>query len=241
MDCFPGSDIPPTVQQFEVLNSLCRIFLEIFPGGEILGLKDLTSLEKFGNNPGWSMRDFVNQTLDKPSVTEENEPAVVPAPADLADAKPKNVVIPPKPHVVNSRPNISKVATTQNKVSLNLTPAQYQKSQADALDFLKQKKASISVADLSTGSGLTTSLSVKAKLSASTSLNSALPGLTNAIVSKAVGGTFGAVLGNVAGSITNSIIQSDNSASGLISSTQQYKTDQLSLGKVFDTVKGVFK
>ena len=89
---------------------------------------------------------------------------------------------------------------------------------------------------MATGSGLTTQIGI-AKLSAGTSLSSAIPGLSQSLISKAIGGPIGSIAGSIVGNIARSATQSD----GLLKSTQQFKLDNLKNNKVFDSVKGIFK
>tara|TARA_A100001035_G_scaffold253608_1_gene226887 strand:- start:19422 stop:21440 length:2019 start_codon:yes stop_codon:yes gene_type:complete len=224
-------------QQLKTVQKLCKIVVTDFPGIEILGLKDVHDHVKYSNVPYFNVRDFMASSFDKPSVTEENERAVVPPAKDLVDAKPKNIVLPPKPHTVNARPSISRIAGLKNREAApQLTSQQYQNNQKLALDLLKSKKSSIAALDLATGSGLTTQIGI-AKLSAGTSLSSAIPGLSQSLISKAIGGPIGSIAGSIVGNIARSATQSD----GLLKSTQQFKLDNLKNNKVFDSVKGIFK
>lgn len=227
-------------EQLEVLFYAIKVFLKVFPGGEVLGFNDVADdKEKYRNVPYFDVREMMKKTFRKPSVTEENKPAVVPPPADLADATPKNVVIPKK--APNARPNISSIAVTQNKIAnpqISITPQNYSASQLDALGFIKQRKDAVNIADLSTGSGLTSSLGSVANLASGTSLSSALLGT---ISSSLGGGVIGQLGAGLAGSLVNKIAQSDTTANELLNNTQSFKMEQLKLGKVFDSITGVFK
>ena len=227
-------------EQLKVLFFAIKVFLKVFPGGEVLGFNDVADdKEKYRNVPYFDVREMMKKTFRKPSVTEENKPAVVPPPADLADATPKNVVLPKKSP--NTRPNISSIAVTQNKIAnppVSITPQNYSASQLDALGFIKQRKDAVNIADLSTGSGLTSSLGSVANLASGTSLSSALLGT---ISSSLGGGVIGQLGAGLAGSLVNKIARSDTTADQLLNNTQSFKMEQLKLGKVFDSITGVFK
>lgn len=235
----PDSGNKISQHQLKILKIVCKYIVEAFPGVEVLGLKDLSDIDKYRNIPYFNVRDFMQSSFDKASVTEENEKAVVPPAKDLVDAKPKNVVLPPKPHTVNARPSTNKIATIQNKAAAKaptITPAQYQANQIRALDLLKSKKDAIAAIDTATGSGLTTQIGI-AKLSAGTSLSSNIPGISQSLVSQSIGGPIGNIAGSIVGSIARSVTNSDS----LLKSTQEFKLDNLKLNKVYDSVKGIFK
>ena len=227
-------------EQMASLQLVIKTFLKVFPGGEVLGFNDVADdKEKYRNVPFFDVREILKKKFRKPSVTEENKPAVVPPPADLADARPKNIVLPKKSP--NARPNISSIAVTQNKIanpSVSITPQNYSASQLNALGFIKERKDAVNIADLSTGSGLTSSLGSVANLASGTSLSSALLGT---ISSSLGGGVIGQLGAGLAGSLVNKIAQSDTTANELLNNTQSFKMEQLKLGKVFDSITGVFK
>lgn len=234
-----GSQSPITSDQFEVLSLIAKSFLKIYPGGEILGLNDVNESSSYRNNPSFNVRDFIKSKFRKPSVTEENEQAVVPAPADLADATPKNVVLPKRQPA--ARPNISNIAITQNKIAVpttTITTQNYVTSQSQALDLIKQRKDAVRIGDLTTGSGLTSSLASVANLNSGTSLSSSL---LSSVSSSLGGGIIGSIGSSIAGGIIDKIARSDTTADSLLNDTQAFKMEQLKLGKVFDSITGVFK
>lgn len=240
MDGCDDPDFLINREQFHCLFFVIQKFLKVFPGGEVLGYSDFAKdKEKYRNVPFFDVRELTRKTFRKPSVTEENKPAVVPAPADLADATPKNVVIPKR--TPNVRPNISSVAVTQNRIAnppSSITAQNYTTSQLDALSLIKQRKDAVNIADLSTGSGLTSSLGSVANLNSGTSLSSALLGT---ISSSLGGGVIGQLGAGIAGSIVDTIAKRDTVSNELLNNTQSFKMEQLKLGKVFDSITGVFK
>jgi len=225
--------------QLKSFGLIAKVFLKVFPGGEVLGISDVSDKEKHRNIPFFDVREYTSSKLRKPSVTEENKPAVVPAPADLANAQPKNVVIPKKSP--NARPNVSAIASTQNKIAAPPNPVNlqnYLNSQNQALDLIKEKKNAINIADLTTGSGLTSSLGSVANLASTTSLSSTLlSSVTGALPS----GPLGTIGGAIAGSLVDKITRSNSTANNLLDAAQDFKVGQLKLGKVWDSVTGVFK
>ena len=234
-----GDQSPITPSQFEVLGLVCKSFLKIYPGGEILGINDVNDRSVFRNNPFFNVRDFVKSKFRKPSVTAENEKAVVPSPADLADATPKNIVLPKKSP--NNRPNLSAVAVTQNKIanpSTNINVANYSSNQVQALKLIKDRKNAVKIADLSTGSGLTSSLSSVANLNSGTSLSSSL---LNSVASGLGPIPIGKIGLKIAGGIIDKITRTDAESNTLLNDTQSFKIEQLKIGKVFDSITGVFK
>ncbi len=240
LDGCADPSVPINTEQLHCLFFVIQRFIKVFPGGEVLGFSDVADdKEKYSNVPFFDVRELMTKTFRKPSVTEENKKAVVPAPADLADATPKNVVLPKR--TPNTRPNISSVAVTQNRIAnptSSITAQNYTTSQLDALSLIKQRKDAVNIADLSTGSGLTSSLGSVANLSSGTSLSSSLLGT---ISSSLGGGVLGQLGAGLAGTIVDKIARSDTTANELLNNTQSFKIEQLKLGKVFDSVTGVFK
>lgn len=240
LDGCADPDVQINNEQMKVLFFVIDEFIKVFPGGEVLGFSDFADdKEKYSNVPFFDVREVMKKTFRKPSVTEENKKAVVPPPADLADATPKNVVIPKR--TPNVRPNISSIAVTQNRIAnppSSITTLNYSTSQLDALSLIKQRKDAVNIADLSTGSGLTSSLGSVANLNSGTSLSSALLGT---ISSSLGGGIIGQLGAGIAGSIVDKIGRSDTTSNELLNNAQSFKMEQLKLGKVFDSVKKVFK
>lgn len=226
-------------EQLKVLEAVVKTFLKVFPGGEVLGLNDVSDKERYRNVPYFDVREYTKSKLRKPSVTQSNEKAVVPPPADLADAKPQGVVLPKKSP--NARPNLSAIAVTQNKIAnppTNINVGNYSSSQLQALQTIKDRKNAVKIADLSTGSGLTSSLSSVANLNAGTSLSTSL---LNSIASGLGPSPIGKIGLNIAGSVIGKIARTDTTSNSLLNDTQSFKIEQLKLGKVFDSITGVFK
>jgi len=187
-----------TANQMHYLGLIIDEFIKIFPGAEILGLSDVKPSAV--NNPPFDLREFVKSRNRKASTLKEKNVTEVPPAADLADRQPANIPLPKKPSSTKI-PNVAQVAREQNKKAAavsSVNPQNYVKSQADALDLIKQKNDLIVGADKLFGTGQ---------------------------------------LGNLLGKVNGL----DGVAKGVLDAAQDLKQGELKLGKVFDSIKGVFK
>ena len=196
-----GEDDWPTAatpNQMHWLGFIIDEFIKVFPGAEILGYSDVEP-DKV-NNPPFDVREFVKSRNRKASTIKERVVEEVPPAADLADRQPANVPLPKKPSSTKI-PNVAQVAREQNKKAAavsSVNPQNYVKSQADALNLIKEKNDLIVGADKLFGTGQ---------------------------------------LGNLLGKVNGL----DGVAKGVLDAAQDLKQGELKLGKVFDSIKGVFK
>ena len=187
-----------TPNQMHWLGFIIDEFIKVFPGAEILGYSDVEP-DKV-NNPPFDVRAFVKSRNRKASTIKERVVEEVPPAADLADRQPANIPLPKKPSSTKI-PNVAQVAREQNKKAAavsSVNPQNYVKSQADALNLIKEKNDLIVGADKLFGTGQ---------------------------------------LGNLLGKVNGL----DGVAKGVLDAAQDLKQGELKLGKVFDSVKGVFK
>lgn len=196
-----GEDDWPTAatpNQMHWLGFIIDEFIKVFPGAEILGYSDVEP-DKV-NNPPFDVREFVKSRNRKASTIKERVVEEVPPAADLADRQPANVPLPKKPSSTKI-PNVAQVAREQNKKAAavsSVNPQNYVKSQADALNLIKEKNDLIVGADKLFGTGQ---------------------------------------LGNLLGKVNGL----DGFAKTVLDAAQDLKQGELKVGKVFDSIKGVFK
>lgn len=134
--------------QWVTIDAVIETFLEVHPGGEVLGLKNIKGNES-KNNPDWDVKDYVLQKFGKDSVLDD-EVEVIPSKSELADRNPKNTVLVPKKSV-NDIPDIRNKVDEVNATAVN--EADYDKAQRDAADFIRQKQDLVSSAISALGSG----------------------------------------------------------------------------------------
>lgn len=153
--------------QWRTIDAVIETFLEVYPGGEVLGMKNIKGNEA-KNNPDWDVKEYVLQKFGKDSVLDD-EVEYIPTASEMADRNPKNVVTTSK-KPVGAIPVASETVDEVNAAAV-ISEADYEKVQSNAADFIRQKQDLVSSAINSLGSGNLGSFKVNASTFDKTSNN----------------------------------------------------------------------
>lgn len=134
--------------QWTTIDAVIETFLEVYPGGEVLGLKNIKGNEN-KNNPDWDVKEYVLQKFGKDSVLDD-EVEYIPTATEMADRNPKNVVL-----VSKKSPNaIPDIRNTVDEIQGTVAnEGDYDKIQNNAADFIRQKQDLVTSAINALGSG----------------------------------------------------------------------------------------
>tara|TARA_B100000925_G_scaffold1592_1_gene1277 strand:- start:798 stop:3476 length:2679 start_codon:yes stop_codon:yes gene_type:complete len=130
-------DNPPTAKLWESLNEIIKAFINVFPGGEIIGLNDLAPLEA-DDAPGFDVRTYTARKFGKSSTFGDKPIKDIPTASELADREPEDIVVPQKD---NKKPNINetvKVATA-TPVNFDAIAKDYAAQNLKVIDEQRQK------------------------------------------------------------------------------------------------------
>ena len=151
MNC--STDVTTSTRQRESLDEIIRAFMKVFPGGEILGMRDLPPVGKT-QAPGFDVRDYVLRKFGKNTTYSEETVTDIPTGTELADRKPNNVAPVQAEH--NKIPDINDVVTEATKTPVNLDEVAktYEADNQFIVDQLRQKGQSHQANLEQTGSGV---------------------------------------------------------------------------------------
>ena len=151
MNC--STDVTTSTRQRESLDEIIRAFMKVFPGGEILGMRDLPPVGKT-QAPGFDVRDYVLRKFGKNTTYAEETITDIPTGTELADRKPNNVAPVQAEH--NKIPDINDVVTEATKTPVNFDEVAktYEADNQFIVDQLRQKGQSHQANLEQTGSGV---------------------------------------------------------------------------------------
>lgn len=142
------SDIGPL--QWQAIESIMRVFLRVFPGGEVIGLKDITSKTSLKNNPDWDVKQYALNKFGKDSTLPDDADGV-PSASELADRKPYNIALPS--NNVGRLPNVNDIIQKANPPT-DIPVSDYENQLRQISDFTKQRNDMMNLANLTSGNGL---------------------------------------------------------------------------------------
>ena len=131
-------DSPPTAKLWESLNEIIKAFISIFPGGEILGTKDLAPLNST-DGPGFDVRGYVARKFGKDTTFIDTTVTSIPSASELADREPESIVTPMSSQ--NKKPNINDTVKTATARTVNFDEIakSYQENNLAVIDAQRQK------------------------------------------------------------------------------------------------------
>tara|TARA_Y100000592_G_C5476423_1_gene322519 strand:+ start:2544 stop:4352 length:1809 start_codon:yes stop_codon:yes gene_type:complete len=133
-----STDVTTSTRQRESLDEIIKAFMKVFPGGEILGMRDLPPVGKT-QAPGFDVRDYVLRKFGKNTTYSAETIDTIPTGTELADRKPNNVTPVQPEH--NKIPDINDVVTEATKTPVNFDEVAktYEDDNQFIVDQLRQK------------------------------------------------------------------------------------------------------
>ena len=149
-------DSPPTAKLWESLNEVIRAFIDIFPGGEILGTKDLAPLNST-DGPGFDVRGYVARKFGKDTTFTDTIVTSIPSASELADREPETIVTPMTNQ--NKKPKIKDTVktATAKPVNFDQIAEAYHNNNAVVIDAQRQKAQEVRQSVAADGSGKSSS------------------------------------------------------------------------------------
>jgi len=147
-----SEESPPTAKLWESLNEVIRAFIDIFPGGEILGTKDLAPLNST-DGPGFDVRGYVARKFGKDTTFTDTIVTSIPSASELADREPETIVTPmtsqdKKPKIKDTVKNATAESVNFDKVSES-----YRTNNSLVIDAQRQKSDEARQSVATDGSG----------------------------------------------------------------------------------------
>lgn len=146
-------DNPPTAKLWESLNEILKAFMNVFPGGEILGLRDLAPYD-VTSGPNFDVRTYVARKYGKSSIFTERTITEIPNASELADRSPEQIISNQRSTTTKTNINDTVKGTQTKSINLDQIAKDWKNNNLKVLDEQRQKAEEMRKVIASDGSGI---------------------------------------------------------------------------------------